>query len=885
MLESVKSESKPKVKIQKLQFLDDINPNLKQDEDNCNLELPPNSMQRSPNNSFQKKGSNVSDSIRSIRPADLIQSEENELNYKDKEKECQNLGSIGKDEMPEIQTQETKHKTVTQWLNLILDHWITTIFFSVVTLWVLFADDVKSLTTTVYYDDYFSALNTLFMALFGLEFFVSCIAVQDYFLSFFFWLDMISFLSMIFDISWFYDWMIESLGDSSSGNSGSKIKSAAKIAKAGRGARVGSRAVKILRILRIIRLVRIAKLYKASQKFDKTKEKENDIVILEESKVGKKLTDLTTKRVIILVLSMIIGVILFNSSFYYKPMTSMDFGLKIFNYYNSPTDPGLLFSFELYLDEHKNISTPILYLIVANNTWGENIENDLRIDEKLISSEDCTNLQDPNSNDTALCYAVFDNRSLSNLTSILNIVKTIFICFALAGGSICFSKDTSEMVVEPIESMIEKIEKISKNPIEAMEENEKEDYLKMIDKKQNKGTCCNKKKNEVPLETLVLEKTITKIGALLALGFGDAGARIVINNMSNTEEAEINPMIKGKKVMALYGFCDIRNFTETTEVLEEQVMVYVNEIAEIVHEITFYHGGAANKNIGDAFLLVWKFDNELCEFDNNNEVIGLKKNKVTSEIVDNVLISFIKILTKIQTSHKLDKYRKNSSLNNKIKNFSVKIGLGLHLGWSIEGAIGSTFKIDASYLSPHVNISGKLEEKTKEYGTPILISSSVATYMSDEARRNLRIVDKLNLIEGEELELYTIDLDLGALKIEQPPMTIDESTKDVLSKYQKKNMRKERMTQIMKGTTTLWAEFEETFLEWTIIRGKYSRDFFDKYNFGYSNFIKGNWSQSKVELEACQKMLGEADRPSVRILGIMGKHNFILPLNWNAQVE
>jgi len=30
---------------------------------------------------------------------------------------------------------------------------------------------------------------------------------------------------------------------------------------------------------------------------------------------------------------------------------------------------------------------------------------------------------------------------------------------------------------------------------------------------------------------------------------------------------DIDPMIKGKKKCAIYGFCDIRNFTDTTEVL------------------------------------------------------------------------------------------------------------------------------------------------------------------------------------------------------------------------------------------------------------------------------------------------------------------------------
>jgi hypothetical protein len=36
-------------------------------------------------------------------------------------------------------------------------------------------------------------------------------------------------------------------------------------------------------------------------------------------------------------------------------------------------------------------------------------------------------------------------------------------------------------------------------------------------------------------------------------------------------------------------------------------MIFVNEIAEITHSIVDSLNGAANKNIGDAFLLVWKF--------------------------------------------------------------------------------------------------------------------------------------------------------------------------------------------------------------------------------------------------------------------------------------
>jgi len=36
-------------------------------------------------------------------------------------------------------------------------------------------------------------------------------------------------------------------------------------------------------------------------------------------------------------------------------------------------------------------------------------------------------------------------------------------------------------------------------------------------------------------------------------------------------------------------------------------MSYVNLVAEITHSMVDRYGGAANKNIGEAFLLVWKF--------------------------------------------------------------------------------------------------------------------------------------------------------------------------------------------------------------------------------------------------------------------------------------
>lgn len=67
-------------------------------------------------------------------------------------------------------------------------------------------------------------------------------------------------------------------------------------------------------------------------------------------------------------------------------------------------------------------------------------------------------------------------------------------------------------------------------------------------------------------------------------------------------------------------------------------------------------------------------------------------------------------------------------------NYAVKMGFGLHQGWAIEGAIGSFFKIDASYLSPNVNMASRLEAATKQYGVALLISGVLYEILTDEIK-------------------------------------------------------------------------------------------------------------------------------------------------------
>jgi len=94
-----------------------------------------------------------------------------------------------------------------------------------------------------------------------------------------------------------------------------------------------------------------------------------------------------------------------------------------------------------------------------------------------------------------------------------------------------FTVQVNDLVINPIEKMIMKVTKISKNPLIAAQEEENEalamERVREEEIKNRKKGRKVKKNNEPPLETVVLEQIIIKIGALLSLGFGEAGSKII----------------------------------------------------------------------------------------------------------------------------------------------------------------------------------------------------------------------------------------------------------------------------------------------------------------------------------------------------------------------
>ena len=66
-----------------------------------------------------------------------------------------------------------------------------------------------------------------------------------------------------------------------------------------------------------------------------------------------------------------------------------------------------------------------------------------------------------------MAYSQADLLDDNRVNSGLSIVQTIFVCLVLAFSALVFNKDVSDLVIDPIEGMMAKIELIAMNPLEA----------------------------------------------------------------------------------------------------------------------------------------------------------------------------------------------------------------------------------------------------------------------------------------------------------------------------------------------------------------------------------------------------------------------------------
>ena len=462
----------------------------------------------------------------------------------------------------------------------------------------------------------------------------------------------------------------------------------------------------------------------------------------------------------------------------------------------------------------------------------------------------------------------------SQLSAILNICKTIFIMILIVFGAVVFENDTKKLVLDPLEIMIEIVEMVEQDPIIAKNaENLKSGIKSQILSYERQNLKKKDRDIEDNYEVVMIKNSIVKISSLLAICFGEAGGDIIKQNLEKGKD--FNPMLVGKKKQAIFGFCDIRQFPIVNDALQERTMIYCNQISEIVHSSIDRFAGATNKNIGDSYLSAWRFSEKVEDKDGVIKAVEVPiicGDKKTMNIADQSILGFLQIIIKINSDADILAYKTDPDIiaHPELHNYKVKMGFGLHIGWGIEGAIGSMNKIDASYLSPNVNISARLKEATKQYGVFILISGELFDLCSPDIKNICRLVD-IVAVKGSinPVRMYTIDVNI--FNLPKDNTTKPHSTK---KRYERFMKIKKLIQMESKKHESLTKYVLSTKYFKRLLTLRRSPSFLPSFEKAMDYYIKGEWIKAGDLFAKCNE-LDPYDGPTKTIYSFIQSQNFM----------
>lgn len=444
----------------------------------------------------------------------------------------------------------------------------------------LFAPDLLLATgIPIEADPIFQAAFLVCLVLFGVEWMLKTLVTPGYAFGLYFLLDLIATASLLFDvIPEVFVAFFESLDGGEGGTSTNAEQ--ISVARASRTARIGSRASRIVRVVRVVRVVRLARLT-AGGREKMQRQRRSSTSINEdninqqveqsgESELFRRISELTARKVIVsILLVMIVVAFLDTSALDY----SAEVGFRLLvetgsilvaaaadaagksaepvvaeaaaaavDASEAACDGGTPLRssplFELMYDEYVAVRPNIIWLQFA---W----EAAARVNESAVLASLRTSEVEVLGWDGSV--VMFNVRPFTQTNAWLDISQTVFIILMLGTLSFLISRDANVLVIRPIERLAATISLFARNPLA-------------------KALTYTGSKSD---ETQVLSTSINKIMGLLQVGLGEAGAQIMAQHLSRA--GEVDPLVRGNLTTAIFGFCDIRQFSDATECLQEEV--------------------------------------------------------------------------------------------------------------------------------------------------------------------------------------------------------------------------------------------------------------------------------------------------------------------------
>jgi two-component system sensor histidine kinase ChiS len=163
-------------------------------------------------------------------------------------------------------------------------------------------------------------------------------------------------------------------------------------------------------------------------------------------------------------------------------------------------------------------------------------------------------------------------------------------------------------------------------------------------------------------------------------------------------------------------FADIRGFTRMAESLSpEQTFRFVNEYLGAMEPAITAHGGVIDKYVGDAIMALFPGPPD--------------------EAVRAALEMF----------SRLDGFNRGRGGRGEPR---VQIGVGIHTGNLMLGTVGARQRMDTTVISDAVNLAARVENLTKTYRVPIILTGDTRDALNDPSAIGLRRIDRV-LVEGK----------------------------------------------------------------------------------------------------------------------------------------
>jgi class 3 adenylate cyclase len=153
----------------------------------------------------------------------------------------------------------------------------------------------------------------------------------------------------------------------------------------------------------------------------------------------------------------------------------------------------------------------------------------------------------------------------------------------------------------------------------------------------------------------------------------------------------------GEDMEAAVMFCDIRNFTPLSETMSAASLVgFLNDYFHYVTPPITANKGVINKFMGDAVMAIY------------------------TPLLGSADYAGDAVRAAVGMRRALAEYNASGKAPGR-----VDFGIGIHAGKLVAGNIGTAVRLEYTFIGDTVNIASRLESKTKDFGTDIIVSGQV----------------------------------------------------------------------------------------------------------------------------------------------------------------